>query len=162
MNLYRAHVSPDGNQVRLGDQDLDISPALQRDSALANYRDADVILGIRPENLEDAALGGAVAAGRRLTGTVELVEALGSEKLVHFRIDADRIETGDAFVTSGADDISELQSGEIGSATMSASVARVDPKSAIVVGDKAQFAVDIDAMRLFDIETEAAIRTLGI
>ena len=47
-----------------------------------------MILGIRPEDLEDAALARDAPADRRLRGAVELREALGSEIMVHFTIDA--------------------------------------------------------------------------
>ena len=46
------------------------------------------IVGIRPEDLEDAALGADAPEDRRLHGRVELREALGSEIIVHFAIDA--------------------------------------------------------------------------
>ena len=47
-----------------------------------------VIAGIRPEHLEDAALVPGGAADRRLRGLVRLKEALGSEIIVHFQIEA--------------------------------------------------------------------------
>ena len=47
-----------------------------------------VILGIRPEDIEDAALAADAPDDRRLHGVVELREALGSEIVVHFDVDA--------------------------------------------------------------------------
>src|SRR5262249_24414667 len=47
-----------------------------------------VVLGIRPEDLEDIVRAGDVPVGHRLKGNVELTEALGSEIMVHFSIDA--------------------------------------------------------------------------
>jgi len=47
-----------------------------------------VIAGIRPEHLEDAALVPGGATDRRLRGLVRLKEALGSEIIVHFQIEA--------------------------------------------------------------------------
>ena len=47
-------------------------------------------LGIRPEDLEDAALETDAPADRRIKGKVELTEALGSEIMVHVSIDAQR------------------------------------------------------------------------
>ena len=44
-----------------------------------------MILGIRPEDLEDAALEPDTPPDRMITGDVELTEALGSEVMVHFR-----------------------------------------------------------------------------
>jgi multiple sugar transport system ATP-binding protein len=161
MNLYRATVSPDGSEVRLGNQRLKLAPTLRDDPALAPYRDGDVVLGIRPENLHDAESAGAVAQGESLEGDIELVESLGSEKLVHFRIDADRVHTIHAMTATDDDDEDPagLQEGEIGSAAMSTSVARVEPASAMKVGSRGRFTVDIETIRLFDVETEAAIRS---
>ena len=45
-----------------------------------------MILGIRPEDLEDAELATDTPADQRLTGEVELREALGSELIVHFSV----------------------------------------------------------------------------
>ena len=65
-------------RIVLGQETLSARPALQQ------YEGRQVVLGIRPEDLEDAAL----AEGRedqRLRGKVTLTEALGSEVMVHFK-----------------------------------------------------------------------------
>ena len=59
------------------------------------YEGKKVVLGIRPEDLEDAALAKDVPADRRLKGKVELIEALGSEIMAHFTIDAPPALTDD-------------------------------------------------------------------
>jgi len=64
----------------------------ERESGLANglggYAGRKLIVGIRPEHLDDAALSPALPPGRRLRGHVRLRESLGSESVVHFQIDA--------------------------------------------------------------------------
>src|SRR5215204_1331580 len=67
-------------RVALGDETLAARPALK------DYEGKDVILGIRPEDLEDAELE--PGRGQTLDGEVELTEALGSEIMAHFSIDA--------------------------------------------------------------------------
>ena len=74
--------TPASHAIALDDETLAAHPALEA------YVGRDVILGIRPEDLEDAALAPDTPADRRLTGTVELREALGSEIMVHFEVDA--------------------------------------------------------------------------
>jgi multiple sugar transport system ATP-binding protein len=148
MNLYEGTVSADGGSVRLGDQTLDLSPAVA--AAVTAYRDKAVVVGIRPENLQDAALAGASADGQVLHGDVELVEALGSERLVHFRIGAGRVRSDAMTMTNADDDADELLAGEIGSASMTVGVARVDPASEITPGSQARFAVDTGRMHVFD------------
>ena len=76
--------------MQLGSQMLDLGPALlDARPGLADFVDRDVVVGIRPEQMEDSTLEQRsdehVAL---LTADVELREALGSELLVHLRIDA--------------------------------------------------------------------------
>jgi len=47
-----------------------------------------VIVGVRPEDIQDAALASDAPADRRLRGRVLLTEALGSEIVVHLSVDA--------------------------------------------------------------------------
>jgi len=74
------------------------------------------------------------------------VEALGSELMVHFTIDARRVR---AEGTASADEEAVTESGE--------GVARVDPASKIKVGERATFAVNADGMQFFDPDTGEAI-----
>jgi len=53
---------------------------------LAAFEAADVVIGIRPEDIEDAAFVGGAPPGRTLTTVCSLREALGSEVLVHFPV----------------------------------------------------------------------------
>ncbi len=89
MNMLEATVERANGSLALalGDQRLllDAEAVAQR-PALADHVGAPVILGIRPEDLEDAALVPDTPADRRLRGTVELREALGSELHVHFSV----------------------------------------------------------------------------
>ena len=99
-------------------------------------------MGLRPEHLP-AANG---AAGPVLAGDVDLVEALGSELMVHFTVDARRVR---AEGTASADEEAVTESGE--------GVARVDPGSGIKVGEKARFAIKTEGMQFFDPDSGAAI-----
>src|SRR5207237_2536496 len=67
-------------RIELGERVLAARPAL------ASYVGRPIVLGIRPESLEDATLGG--AEHPRIRGRAELREALGSEVLVQFSIAA--------------------------------------------------------------------------
>jgi multiple sugar transport system ATP-binding protein len=91
MNFVQGEVVLDGEgaQVQVGDQRLSIddderalAPGLER------WTGRKVIVGIRPEHLEDSAIETRTAADRRLHGRVRLRELLGSESIVHFQIDA--------------------------------------------------------------------------
>jgi multiple sugar transport system ATP-binding protein len=160
MNVYEGVLSASGDEVQLGSQALLLPSALATDPALAPYAGSKVVVGIRPEDLADASLSespGSVPDGRRLVAQVELVEELGSEKYIHFRIDAERVQVHTSVVVPGMD-LKALAAGEIGSAAMSDSVARVAPTSKIRAGEKATLAVNLEHLYLFDEVTGAAIR----
>jgi multiple sugar transport system ATP-binding protein len=146
MNLYEASVAEDAGAVRVGSQELAL-PAACRDAhpALAGYAGRKIVLGLRPEHLPAATDG---SAGPHLTGTVDLVEALGSELQVHFTIDARRVRAEGA---TTADEDATVQSGE--------GVARVDPVTKVKVGERITFAVNTAGMQFFDPETDEAIWT---
>jgi multiple sugar transport system ATP-binding protein len=120
--------------------------------ALEAYAGRDVILGIRPEHLEDGAL--APADWPRTRGTVRLREALGSEVMVHFDVDA-RPAVTDEMRELALDigDASALdQAGE--QATI---VGRFDAHSRVRSGDEIEAGIDTRSMHFFDPETGRGI-----
>ena len=159
MNLYEGTVSPEGAEVRLGEQRIELPSGANIDrAALEAYRGKEVVFGIRPEDLHDAAASGEVPSGRRLEGDVDVVEALGAERLVHFHLDAGRVQAPGAHDVASSDtDGDDLAAGELGAAAMNSGVARVEPTSLIKPGDRAVFVVDTDRVHLFDPATGHAI-----
>ena len=126
--------------------------------ALASYEGRDVILGIRPEDLEDVALVPDTPADRRLEGRVELREALGSEIMVHFVIDAKPARTEE--VAELAEDVfGEGRSSELTGAreTESQVIGRFGARSRVLEGDAVEAAVDTRALHFFDPETGLGI-----
>ena len=98
MNLYEAELTVDGDvgTLQLGSQQLAIGPeVLDRRPALRGSSARRLIVGIRPEDFEDAALVSGVEPGRCLQAPVQLIEALGSEIMVHFGLDARSVDSGD-------------------------------------------------------------------
>jgi multiple sugar transport system ATP-binding protein len=144
MNLYEASLTEDAATVRLGSQDIQLpQPVQAAHPALAAYAGKKVILGLRPEHLPAA---GNATTGPALAGTVDLVEALGSELMVHFTIDARRVRAEGA---TSDDEDATAQSGE--------GVARVDPSAKVTVGEKITFTVNATGMQFFDPDSGAAI-----
>ncbi|MGH9072341.1 MAG: ABC transporter ATP-binding protein, partial [Acidimicrobiales bacterium] len=90
-------------------------------------------------------------------GEVELVEALGNELQVHFRVDATRVRSEDALAATEEADLSDLPSGPLGPSDYSEGVARVDPRSRMRAGDRATFAVDTERLHFFDTDTGEAV-----
>ncbi len=142
MNLYRAGISADGAELTLGSQKLPIPEAFR--GCLTPYRERSVILGIRPENLRIAT----DSDPSTITATVELVEALGSELLVHFSIDARR-ETVEGF----QDEV--LQSGF---AVTGEGIARIGPRSKVASKDIIRLSIEADSYHFFDPSSGLALR----
>jgi multiple sugar transport system ATP-binding protein len=144
MNLYEATMTEDAGGVKIGSQELPL-PVICRDShpGLARFAGKKIVVGMRPEHLPAA---NGTSTGPHLVGNVDLVEALGSELMVHFTIDARRVRAEGA---TSADEDATAQSGE--------GVARVDPSARVKVGEKITFAVRTEGMQFFDPDTEKAI-----
>ncbi len=146
MNLYEASMTEGARSVRLGSQDIEL-PASVRAAhpALASYAGQKVILGLRPEHLPAAVNG---ASGPNMVGEVDLIEALGSELVIHFTVDARRVRAEEA-TGDDEDEDATAQSGE--------GVARVDPRTKVKVGERITFAVNTAGMQFFDPGSASAI-----
>src|SRR5207247_4672292 len=124
---------------------------------LKGYAGKQVIIGIRPEDLEDAALEPGAPADRTLRGRLELREALGSEIMAHFAIKAAHAETDE--MRELAEDAGASPEGpQIGVQEDEAVVVgRFSPRSRIQPGDEVVAVVDTRAVHLFDRTTGAGI-----
>jgi multiple sugar transport system ATP-binding protein len=128
---------------------------LQERPRLAEYDGRAIVLGIRPEDLEDAALAPDTPADHRLRGDVTLTEALGSEIMVHFTMDAKQAVTEDVrelAADAGDDRVAQLD--EKPHATL---VGRFGARSRVRPGQPAEVAVDSRALHFFDPETGMGI-----
>ncbi|MGH9105650.1 MAG: ABC transporter ATP-binding protein, partial [Acidimicrobiales bacterium] len=89
MNLYEAVLSGGVDEVKVGPQRLSLPRSIvQQRPGLRGYGDRKVVVGLRPEDLADAALGGSANGANTLVADVELVEALGNELQIHFLVEA--------------------------------------------------------------------------
>jgi multiple sugar transport system ATP-binding protein len=91
MNMVEATLEESGGRIvaNLGDDQIEVgNESVQSRPALREYVGRKVILGIRPEDLEDAALESDAAAGNRLHGVVRLRESLGSLVMAHIMMNA--------------------------------------------------------------------------
>jgi multiple sugar transport system ATP-binding protein len=155
MNMLEARVerSGDGLVLALGPHRLAVSDAaLQRSPALPSYEGRPIIVGIRPEALQDASLTDA-PQDRRMRGHVVLREALGSEVMVHFTVDvppAQTEEVRELARDAGAEALPE----EDGRATL---VGRFDPHTGANAGSDVEVAVDTTNLHFFDPETNLAV-----
>ncbi len=137
-------------RIALGDETLSARPALKA------FEGRSVILGIRPEDLEDAALASDAPDDRRLRGKVELREALGAEIMVHFTVDARPALTDDVreLAQDAGDERAAQQEAGVSETTM---VGRFGARSQIKEGESADVVVDTRALHFFDPETGTGI-----
>jgi multiple sugar transport system ATP-binding protein len=153
MNMLEATIerSNGGFIANLGNQKL----ALDDRPGLPAYEGRDVIVGIRPEDLEDAAQAHDGHESRRLRGRVELREALGSEIMVHMAVDARAAQTED--VQELRADVGVPSSGDGGGEQHATIVGRFTPRSRVAVGDDAEAVVDTRNLHFFDPDTGLGI-----
>ena len=158
MNLVEAKLehADGGYAVRFGDARLrvDGSVAAAR-PALARYVDRTVALGIRPEDLEDAAVASDHPSDRRLRAVVDIREDMGSEVFLHFAVRAPPVQSGDVEAAIEHETMEALaaQAAERGTPF----VARADRASPAREGQEVELAVDTRRLHFFDLETGRGI-----
>jgi multiple sugar transport system ATP-binding protein len=158
MNLVGADlVRRDGRLgAEFGDERLELSEALLADRpALARFEGQRVILGVRPEDLEDAALVTDAPAGRRISSTVDIREDMGSEVFVHFAVAGPPVRGEDVRAAVGDE---ALEATEVQARKGSLFVARVGRESEAAEGQRIELAVETERLHFFEIATGGAIR----
>ena len=158
MNLFRATLeSRDGaSAVALLDQQLRLPPGyLDARPELAGRLGAEIVVGIRPEYLQDGRI--ALETHPRLRADVRLVETLGPERHVHLNVSARPAVSHQALaegadVDEAVDAVAERTNGSGVRA-----IARFEPDASVTVGDVIELAVVPQKLRFFDLETGVAI-----
>jgi multiple sugar transport system ATP-binding protein len=156
MNMMHGRVEKTGSHltVSVGSYRLPLTEELRTQRpGIESYVGRDVVVGIRPEDMEDAKLVGRVDPDRIFSATAELVEAMGSDVLVHFSIDAPTVVTEDT--KELARDVGE----SVDAAPHTTVVARVSPRSVIHVGEPMRVVIDVNRLHLFDLDSGLAIWT---
>ena len=154
MNLLggRLERSRESVSVVIGDQRLSVpAEVLHARPALEDFAGRDVVVGIRPEDVEDAVIAGTEAD--TLVSTVELVESMGSDVMVHFGVKADHVDTEDT--RELARDTGDL--GPHGPEDATIVVARCSPRTRAKVGAPVRMHVDTTRLHFFNPESGHAI-----
>jgi multiple sugar transport system ATP-binding protein len=147
MNLFEGQLSFQGDSgaIKLGSQTLTLAPeSLAARPALRNYDGKRLVVGIRPEDFEDVKFAGDVREGATLKSEVQLIEALGSEIMVHFSLDAPTVDSGDPDAVEEA-------------GVTANTVGRFHPRSRVRIGEAVEIAVTTENMHFFDHDTRLAI-----
>jgi multiple sugar transport system ATP-binding protein len=157
MNMLAATVERRNGilEVVAGDARIELQDRiLALHQALPSYEGRQIVLGIRPESLEDASLAEAVD-GARLRGRATLREALGPEVLIHFTVEARHPITSE--VRELAEDVGDDRALEQLAGSAATLVGRFDPRTQIREGDALEAVVDVRGLHFFDVESGTAI-----
>jgi multiple sugar transport system ATP-binding protein len=162
INLLHAELQKEDGRlfISFADYKLAVDDQLARNrSALDDYIGRTVMIGIRPEDFEDAALEPDTPADRRITATADLTEPLGSEVLVYFSVAATGIISSAVTADAAEGDADLYFGGGNGDAPegLTRIVARVSPRTRIAIGSKIELTVDTARLYFFDPETRNAL-----
>ena len=128
--------------------------------ALRGYIGKRVIVGLRPEDIEDAAFVPS-ANGSTIDVDVSLAEPMGAELIAHFPLDARSVGPSGAAAREGGDSDSDnaaavaLMAADAGTDTIV--TARLSPRSTARTGEPLRVVLDAERLHFFDPETEDSI-----
>jgi multiple sugar transport system ATP-binding protein len=123
-----------------------------------DYAGKQVVVGIRPDRLEDAAIASDVPSDRRLAGTSTLRETLGSDVLVHFNVDGGRPLASE--VRSIAYDVEDPVELETVDRPLSF-IGRFSPRSGVQTQEALEVAVQPGSIQIFDRTDGRSLRDGG-
>ena len=150
MNLYEATIieRDTGFAIEMGAHTLALDDSvIGKRPALHNYVDTPLVVGIRPEDMEDAAVSRDHPADQQLDATIDIREALGAETLMHFALEATMVDSGDP---DALDELSEEGA--------SRCTARFSAATGARPGDRIKVNVATENLHFFDRSTHLAIR----
>jgi multiple sugar transport system ATP-binding protein len=124
---------------------------LGRRPALPYFEGKRIILGVRPEDIEDAAVAGGAPEGRRLSATVDIREDMGSEVFIHFGVGGRAVRGEDVKAAVGEEAI------EVAESKGNIWVARVDRDTGAQEQGDVELVVDTTRLHFFDPESGEAI-----
>jgi multiple sugar transport system ATP-binding protein len=154
MNLVGVDlVRSDGRfAAKFGDDTLDVDEqVLVRRPRLETFEGKRVILGVRPEDLEDESFATSTCPSRRLSAHVDIREDMGSEVFLHFGVSGKAVRGADVRAAVGE------EAAEVAEVKGNVWVARVDRDTKAEEDGKVELAVDTTRLHFFDPETGEAI-----
>jgi multiple sugar transport system ATP-binding protein len=154
MNIFEAAVRRENGRLlcKVGDSEFELPADLTAARPpLAGYAGRRLAIGIRPEDVREAAGWD----GARLRGRILLVESLGSEQLVHIEVAAAPLERSDLVDTAAQPPGPSLGVDELEQAVTL--LGRFDRHLLLTPGEAVEVAIDPHLLHFFDLETGLAI-----
>jgi multiple sugar transport system ATP-binding protein len=147
MNLVSAELarSNGGVVAKFGNDELQVGQSvLDRRPSLKSFEGKPVVLGIRPEDIEDAAMAGDAPEGRRLSAIVDIREDMGSEVFIHFGVAGKAVRGADVKAAVGE------EAAEVAEFKGNVWVARVDRDTKAQEEGNVELVVDTTRLHFFD------------
>ena len=150
MNLTYGHLEAEGDQVKavFPNVSLRVDPiALNGHPGIENRMNEEIVIGLRPNDLEAASIAGQDAE-RTLQARVEVTEMLGADTYIHFTLDRAPVVTPDIeeLLADAGRDASSL--GDVTNF-----IARVSPDLGVRRGDTVDLVVNTAKLHFFDAAT---------
>jgi multiple sugar transport system ATP-binding protein len=158
MNLVRATLGRDDGEasVRFAEHSLTVpSAVVSARAGLERYAGREVVLGIRPEDLEDASVARPAPGANTLSVEVDIREDMGSEVVLHFAVAGDPVETEEVLEAMEEEDVADAVHER--SRRGVPFIARVERATAAREGKRLDLAVVTERLHFFDPETGLGI-----
>jgi multiple sugar transport system ATP-binding protein len=158
MNLVGADVvrSNGGFSVQFGKHRLPLDDDLVgARPAIRNFEGKRIIVGIRPDDFEDASLVPGASEDRRLAAVIDIREDMGSEVFVHFAVDAPPVRGEDVKAAVGEDAIEAMEAHAREKGTLF--VARLGRETRAREQEQVELLVDTRRLHFFDPATGSGI-----
>jgi multiple sugar transport system ATP-binding protein len=157
MNLVEASLRRENGSMFVDFADISLcvdEEAVAARPRLAGYQGRTVVLGVRPDAMEDAAIRPDAPADRRFSAGVELRETVGSEAFIHFTVATPPVVTEDTrelASDTGTEALQKLE--EEASQRKTPFIARLHGRSQAREGKQVEIFVDTRELHFFDVDT---------
>jgi multiple sugar transport system ATP-binding protein len=153
MNFMASKLEQQGNgaKIDIGEREIPLGASvMQSRPSLKEYFGREVIVGIRPQDLEDAAFSGGDQDKPRLKAKINLVEPLGTQTLIHLEVPGRMIVTEDIKELAADIGSDETELAHRAARETVEFIGEIDPKSEVRRGETAELTVDTTRMHFFD------------
>ena len=152
MNLIRAELRE--GRVRFGEHELAVPESvLGSRPGLKGYEGRGLVLGIRPEDLEDAAF--ARNGGSALSVEVDIREDMGAEVFAHFAVPGEPVQTREVLEAMEEEDVAGAVRERARKGVPF--IARLERGTQAKEGERLELAVETKRLHFFDPETGLGI-----
>jgi multiple sugar transport system ATP-binding protein len=161
MNMVEATLRRENGaaQVEFGGIRLRVPESVVSARRLEEYVDRKIVLGIRPEDLEDPDFVSRVDPEALMPVVVDVREAMGSEVYAHFTVDAPPVVTDDTRDLAADTGVEPLEGAvSNGNPNTTSFVGRLHARTSAVRGQPIKLQVDTSSLHFFDAESGEAIR----